>query len=267
MIDNFNTIAVTLIILGIMIVIHELGHHLAAKRFGVRVEVFSVGFGKRLFGYLYGGTDYRLSALPFGGYVKMAGMSPIEDKVESLSGDPGEFMSHPRWQRVIIAMAGPAMNIVFAVALFTGIFMNRYEFPKFLTEPAKVAAVNPGSPADKAGLQAEDEILRADVFENPKWEDVRTAFVLNANHPVDLTVRRGRELKILQIVPGTPDTQDEWFSLQGLLPRDLNVVGNVEEKMPAKAAGLQFLPSLACQSFPQTLAAVKTGKFWAVVPA
>ncbi|MBI2683675.1 MAG: RIP metalloprotease RseP [Acidobacteriales bacterium] len=229
----------TLIILGIMIVIHELGHHLAAKMFGVRVEVFSVGFGKRLFGFLYGGTDYRLSALPFGGYVKMAGMSPIEDKVESLTGDPGEFMSHPRWQRVVIALAGPAMNIVFAVALFTGIFMNRFETPRFFTEPAKIAAVNPGSPAEAAGLKADDEIVLADGNDSPTWEELRTTFLLNASHPVDLTVRRGNDLKALTIVPAAPEQDKEWANLQGLLPRYVNVVQSVDETLPAKAAGLQ----------------------------
>src|SRR6266403_1681838 len=98
-------------VLGVMIIIHELGHHLVAKWFGVRVETFSVGFGKRLFGFRLGETDYRVSALPFGGYVKMAGENPMEQR----SGDPGEFMSHPRWQRILIAIAGPAMNIILAV--------------------------------------------------------------------------------------------------------------------------------------------------------
>ena len=102
-----------IVVLGIMIVVHEFGHFAAAKLFGVRVEVFSVGFGKRLFGFRRGETDYRISALPLGGYVKMTGENPME----SHTGDPGEFMSHPRWQRFIIAIAGPAMNILLAVGL------------------------------------------------------------------------------------------------------------------------------------------------------
>src|SRR3954466_9237813 len=94
-------------VLGIMILVHEFGHYAAAKFFGVRVEVFSVGFGKRLFGFRRGDTDYRVSLLPLGGYVKMSGENPMETP----TGDPGEFMSHPRWQRFIIAVAGPFMNI------------------------------------------------------------------------------------------------------------------------------------------------------------
>src|SRR5512140_3679354 len=115
------------IVLGIMIVVHEFGHFAAAKYFGVRVEVFSVGFGKRLLGFRRGETDYRISVLPLGGYVKMAGENPMESR----TGDPGEFMSHPRWQRLISGLAGPAMNILLAVGLWAGVFMFHYEHPVF----------------------------------------------------------------------------------------------------------------------------------------
>src|SRR5438477_12756507 len=119
MLSNFLTSLVAVaVLLGILIFIHELGHYAAAKLFGVRVEVFSLGFGKRLFGFKRGGTDYRVSALPFGGYVKMSGENPME----AGSGDPAEFMSHPRWQRFIIALAGPTMNVLLSIAVITVIF-------------------------------------------------------------------------------------------------------------------------------------------------
>src|SRR6202789_4070376 len=108
------------IVLGIMILVHEWGHFVAAKLFGVRVEVFSIGFGTRLWGWKRGDTDYRLSALPLGGYVKMAGDNPLEER----KGDPDEFLSKPRWQRVLIALAGPAMNVVLSVLLVAGIYMH-----------------------------------------------------------------------------------------------------------------------------------------------
>src|SRR5437660_12661643 len=127
------------VVLGVMIIIHELGHHLVAKWFGVRVETFSVGFGKRLFGFRLGETDYRVSALPFGGYVKMAGENPMEQR----TGDPGEFMSHPRWQRILIALAGPAMNILLAIALLTVVFMVHYEHDAYLDKAAVVGYVGP----------------------------------------------------------------------------------------------------------------------------
>src|SRR5437868_12854547 len=98
-------------VLGVMILVHEFGHYAVAKWCGVRVEVFSLGFGKRLFGFRRGDTDYRVSLLPIGGYVKMAGENPMESR----TGDPGEFASHPRWQRFLIAVAGPTVNIIFTI--------------------------------------------------------------------------------------------------------------------------------------------------------
>src|SRR5882762_6410773 len=106
-----QTILVMGIVLGFMILIHEFGHYAAAKYFKVRVEVFSIGFGTRLLGFRRGDTDYRISAIPLGGYVKMSGENPMDER----SGDPAEFLSHPRWQRFIIAIAGPFMNVVLAV--------------------------------------------------------------------------------------------------------------------------------------------------------
>src|ERR1700760_3507668 len=110
-----NATLATLVVLGIMVLVHEFGHFITAKLFGVRVEVFSIGFGKRLIGFKRGDTDYRISLLPIGGYVKMSGESPMEAR----TGDPGEFMSHPRWQRFFVAIAGPAMNILLAIFLLT----------------------------------------------------------------------------------------------------------------------------------------------------
>src|SRR6201996_2860367 len=134
------------IVLGFMILIHEFGHYAAAKYFGVRVEVFSIGFGKRLLGFTRGETDYRISAIPLGGYVKMSGENPMDDR----TGDPAEFLSHPRWHRFIIAIAGPAMNIILAVGLLTAVFMIHYEYPWFLDQPANISWVVKDSAAAKA---------------------------------------------------------------------------------------------------------------------
>src|SRR4051812_16105164 len=164
MATNFLYAIVSMIVvLGIMIVVHELGHFLAAKFFGVRVETFSVGFGKRLLGFRRGDTDYRISLLPLGGYVKMAGENPMEER----TGDPGEFMSHPRWQRLIIGLAGPAMNIILAVGLLTVVFMFHYEHPIFSDQPAVIGFVLDNSASEKAGLQAGDRITKIGGMENP----------------------------------------------------------------------------------------------------
>src|SRR6476646_4411647 len=116
------------VILGFMILIHEFGHYAVAKLLGVRVEQFAIGFGKRLFGFRKGDTDYRINLLPLGGYVKMSGENPMDARTN----DPGEFMSHPRWHRFLIAIAGPSMNILFAVGLLTCVYMVRYEYPAVL---------------------------------------------------------------------------------------------------------------------------------------
>src|SRR5580658_8434161 len=110
-----HTIFVMAIVLGFMILIHEFGHYAAAKYFGVRVEVFSIGFGTRLFGFRRGETDYRIAAIPLGGYVKMSGENPVDARTD----DPREFMNHSRWHRFLIAIAGPTMNILLAIVLLT----------------------------------------------------------------------------------------------------------------------------------------------------
>src|SRR5712671_8231771 len=119
-------IAAFIFVLGILVFVHEFGHYSVAKLFKVKVEVFSLGFGKRLVGFRRGDTDYRISLLPLGGYVKMAGENPMEPR----TGDPSEFMSHPRWQRFLIAIAGPAMNIILSVVVLTGLYMVHHERPR-----------------------------------------------------------------------------------------------------------------------------------------
>src|SRR6202047_3422858 len=118
----FENMLWLLVLIGVMIMIHELGHFWAARFFDVRVEAFSFGFGPRLFGFRSGETDYRFSLILFGGYVKMAGEQANDENVQ----DPRSLLAKPRWQRLIIAFAGPFMNVVLAVGLLTGLFMVKY---------------------------------------------------------------------------------------------------------------------------------------------
>src|SRR5437879_53371 len=113
------------LVLGLMIMIHEWGHFIVARLFGVRVDVFSIGFGPRLFGWKRGATDYRVSALPFGGYVRMAGqdLSEVDSNDVAPTGAPDELMSKPRWQRALISFAGPAVNLIFPILLLTALFV------------------------------------------------------------------------------------------------------------------------------------------------
>jgi len=154
-----------LVLIGVMILIHELGHFWAARAFDVRVDVFSFGFGPRLFGFRRGETDYRFSLFLFGGYVKMAGENPEEAQ----SGGPEEFLSKPRWQRLIIAFAGPFMNIVLAIAVLTGLFMVSYE--KVVDDNgALIGHVMANSPAAKAGIQPGDSLVSLDGTPLGAWE-------------------------------------------------------------------------------------------------
>jgi len=222
------------VVLGIMILVHEFGHYAAAKWFGVRVDVFSIGFGKRLTGFRRGGTDYRISALPLGGYVKMAGENPLESR----SGAPDEFMSHPRWQRFVIAAAGPAMNIILAVVLLTGVFMVHYEHPVYLDQPAVVGWVMENSPAAKAGIEPGDRIVRIDGQQNPTWEDVVLKVIVISKGPADVAIQRGNEIleKQIQLAAQGADQYDN----VGWLPDEPITVTYLEKDMPAAKAGLKL---------------------------
>src|SRR5499425_2591979 len=136
----FTALLAVGVILGFMILIHEFGHYAAAKLLGVRVEQFAIGFGKRLIGFRKGETDYRINAIPLGGYVKMSGENPMDVR----TGDPREFLAHPRWHRFLIAIAGPAMDILLAIFLLTVVYMMHYEYPVYLDKPAVLDGVKPG---------------------------------------------------------------------------------------------------------------------------
>jgi regulator of sigma E protease len=231
---HFFVTAVTMaIVLGVMILIHEWGHYAAAKFFKVRVEVFSIGFGKRLFGFRRGETDYRISALPLGGYVKMSGENPMDER----TGDPGEFLSHPRWQRFIIAVAGPFMNVVLAVGLLTVVYMVHYEYPAFVDQPGVIAYVKAGSPAAQIGLQAGDHITQLAGIENPTWEQIGLRVMLSPNEPLSVTINRGGQILEKTIVP-RPITSSEIGSA-GWSPEQSIVVADVDPGMPAAKAGLK----------------------------
>ncbi len=186
-----------LVLLGVMILIHELGHFWAARYFGVGVEVFSFGFGPRLFGFRRGETDYRFSALLFGGYVKMMGAEPGDEHVD----DPRALTAKPRWQRLIIAFAGPFMNVILAIALLTGLFMVKYQ--KF-AEPEQrgvIGHVIKDSPAARAGLQEGDRIVAIDGQNNPSWEDIELKEVSGAYRPLQVTVERNGKRFETKVTP------------------------------------------------------------------
>jgi len=227
-----NILAV-IFVLGVMILVHELGHFLAAKHFGVRVEAFSFGFGPRLFGRKWGETDYRVCLLPLGGYVKMAGEQPGDAHI----GDPREFMSKPRWQRLIIAAMGPAMNVILAVLLLVGLFMVRFERLAVQQQQAVLGDVEANSPAAKAGLREDDRIVAVDGKQNPTWEDVTLNMVANANRAVRLRMERdGRQFDAVLTPTSDSSSGMIYTGWSEQVPIQL---GEIAPGLPAEKAGLK----------------------------
>ena len=224
-------LAAVALVLGILVFVHEFGHYFVAKLCGVRVEVFSLGFGKRLWGFRRGDTDYRISLLPLGGYVKMAGENPMEAR----TGDPGEFTSHPRWQRFLIAIAGPVMNIILAIAVLTGVYIFHHEYPAFAKLPVDVFFVPPNSPAEKAGIHPGDRLIKVDDVQNPNWGDALTEFALAPNQSVNVKVLRDGKVIDLKVVPEIKDPDRTGDA--GLMPPE--VIGTLDPDYEAAKAGLK----------------------------
>ena len=221
-----------LVLIGVMILVHELGHFWAARAFKVKVDVFSFGFGPRLFGFKRGDTDYRFSLFLFGGYVKMVGDQPGD----AHANDPDGFLAKPRWQRLIIAFAGPFMNVVLAIAVLTGLYMVSFE--KIIDDKgAVVGHVVADSPAAKAGVVPGDKIVKLDGSVNPDWEDILTREIERVDRPIAVTVERNGRIFNTNVTP----VLDEKSGMgdAGWEGQNVIQVGSVSEGMPAATAGLQ----------------------------
>lgn len=192
-----NSIAFVFV-LGVMVLIHELGHYVAARYFDVKVEAFSIGFGPRLFGFQRGETDFKVCALPLGGFVKMAGENPSEP-----SEDARSLPAKPRWQRLIIAFMGPLFNIILAILLPIGLFMFHYERLAFVTQPALIGYVKPGSPAYEAGIRQGDRITALNGTPTPTWESVKLTEITAAYLTMQVEIERGGERLTLPVKIGS----------------------------------------------------------------
>jgi len=245
--------AAFIVLIGIMVVVHEFGHFLVAKLCGVRVEAFSVGFGPRLFGFKYGETDYKVCLLPLGGFVKMTGENmPGENMsvegadaatIEAQKEDPGAFTSHPRWQRMLIGVAGPIANFVLAILLMVFYFGWINEVPSVEVKTTSIEWITPGSTAAQAGLQPGDVISQFDGVSNPDWDQIFTHAKMNANQWVPVTAyRNGQPLVLSLHVPSAAKNDDFDLSDAGILPQFLSgpiKVQEVEPDTPAEHAGLR----------------------------
>jgi regulator of sigma E protease len=226
------SIAGFIIVLGVLIFVHEAGHFFVAKLFRVRVLVFSFGFGKRIFGFRKGDTDYRVSLIPLGGYVRMAGDSPEEN----VAGNPDEFLSKPKWQRFLILVAGPFMNIVIALTFIAVAAMVGMEQP---ITPAVIAEVTAGKPGAKAGLQPGDRIVRIKNEPVADFNDVRIVISMNAGTPVEVVYDRHGSIQKTMITPEREQGEFGPIGRAGIAFGTDPVVGRVLPKTPAAAAGLQ----------------------------
>ncbi|MCU0231101.1 MAG: RIP metalloprotease RseP [Acidobacteria bacterium] len=185
-----------IVVIGVLVFIHELGHFLAAKYFGVKVEVFSLGFGRRLLGFQRGETDYRVAAIPLGGYVKMLGQADTPDQEAATletALDPRSYLAKPRWQRLIILFAGPAMNIALALVLWWGLFMAGTETLDVPEGPPQVEAFEAGSPAEAGGLAPGDRIVAIAGEPIASVEDYEKIVLFRPGQTLSYRIERGSE--------------------------------------------------------------------------
>jgi regulator of sigma E protease len=222
------TLVYFLIVIGILVFVHEFGHFIMAKRAGVRVEKFSLGMGPKIWGFKKGDTEYIISALPLGGYVKMAGENPDEEP----TGDPGEFQSKTVWQRMKIAATGPLTNIVLAFLIMPLVFM----VGTYAEGPAKVGYVEKGSPAERAGFLAGDVVEKINGRSISDWTKALSLIAVNPETDVTVLVDRQGEKKTFTL---RPDSATEFkIGTSGLVPDMPAEIGKLRPGLPAEKAGI-----------------------------
>jgi regulator of sigma E protease len=245
---DLTTPAAFVFVLGIIIFCHEFGHFITAKLFGMRVFIFSFGFGKRLVGFKWGDTDCRISLVPLGGYVKLEG-EPDDHLSEDLSSEvkvltdgtivrvasPDYFTNRPRWQRFIVYLAGPFMNAVLTISVLSVLFMIGSQVDATLHDRPLVGAVEPGSPAEAAGIRPGDEIAAIDDKPQETWEDAQYAILIRPDATLHMKLRRGGEER--ETTVHSESTATDRVGKIGVAP--MVRVGGLLPGEPAEAAGLK----------------------------
>jgi regulator of sigma E protease len=222
-----------LFVLGVLIFVHELGHFLMARRLGVRVLTFSLGFGPKLLKFTRGDTEYAISAIPLGGYVKMAGENPDEAR----SGRPDEFLSKTKWERFLVYIMGPAMNLLLAFVVTAAVLYQGAESPTYEQEPPIVGAVIKDSPAARAGLQIGDRIVTVAGREMRTWDQFFIEIGSRADRETEIVVDRGGRRETITVTP-EPKTKYEVGEI-GVLPKTRLQLAEVTPRMAADRAGLR----------------------------
>ncbi|HUL34944.1 MAG TPA: RIP metalloprotease RseP [Candidatus Eisenbacteria bacterium] len=233
-----DTVLGFILVLGVLILVHEWGHYIVARLFGVRVDVFSIGFGPRLFGIKWGDTDWRISPFPLGGYVRMAGqdLSEIDSGEQKPTGAPDELMSKPRWQRALISLAGPAINLIFPIFLLTGYFVVKGNpYPKYNDKPLVVLSLDAGSPLAKAGVVPGDRIVTLDGISNPTWGTVESEFNKGlVDRKFTIAYENDGATHTAEVSTAGMKEPERLFGY----PPNTPLVGYLDKSKPAAAAGI-----------------------------
>lgn len=228
------SVVLGLIVLGVLVFIHELGHFLAAKWCGIRVLAFSLGFGAPLVKKSINGTEYRIGMIPFGGYVKMAGENPDDGR----SGSPDEFQSKPVWQRATVAVAGPLFNLLSAFVMLWIMFMAGTERPMYLERPV-LGAVRDSSRAAIAGCLPGDSITKVNGKPVSDWEGIETSFAQQEKQYTLTYIRAGVQGGCTINMGNTDGASLPKEPLAGLMPTLPAIVAAVNDRSPAQIAGIR----------------------------
>ena len=220
-------------VIGVLVFVHELGHYLAARRVGVRVLTFSLGFGPKLLRTQRGDTEFCVSAIPLGGYVRMAGENPDDRR----TGRDDEFLSKTKWERFQILIAGPAMNVVLAIVVMTGVLYQGAEVPAYETQPPVVGTVAEGSAAERVGIRAGDRVVSVAGRVVETWEELFRAVLPRAAREIEVVVRNAGGERVLRVTPDS-QTQFEMGDL-GIAPVLQPQIRSVAPGEPAEAAGIE----------------------------
>ncbi|MFC2165118.1 RIP metalloprotease RseP [Acidobacteriota bacterium] len=229
----FGTILAFIIVFGILVFVHEFGHFFMAKLVGIRVDVFSFGYGKRLFGFKKGDTDYRVSLIPMGGYVRFPGEEGYDKEAEI---GPGDFRAAKRWQRFLTIFMGPVMNMVLAIFLVAVINMVGTQVPVYQMQKPVIGWIEPDSPAAKANLEIDDEILSIEGNATETWNDVDLAVGSKPKRTIVLELKREGEIIHVELLTESKTRYDMGYA--GFWGKILTEVRMVSPGSPAEKGGM-----------------------------
>jgi regulator of sigma E protease len=237
-----TTVLAFLFVLGVLVFVHELGHFLVARWHGVRVHTFSLGFGPKLFSFRRGDTEYCVSVVPLGGYVKLAGENALEEEAERAGGtaaplESDQFMAKSKWVRFQVYVAGPVMNILLAIVVAAVVLSRGADVPIYRSAPAVIGSIEPDKPAAVAGLRVGDIVVSVDDVPVATWDDFQMAIVPKAGRELSLVAMRNGERISVRVTPVAIDSYETGDL--GIGPVLRPQITQVNPGSPAEQAGLQ----------------------------